>query len=105
MIDFLGIFFDKNIFPRLYNLTFRKHITVNKVIHFRWACMHFHRNMWGDLAIDCTEILTICDTTQLCDEPDKLIWLQHVQSRNPRAKKKKHARCCSQGSSLMKQAA
>ena len=61
-------------FPRLYSITFSKHITVAKVKEEGWGCIRFRRTLWGETATQFASIQTLVDAVHLNDEPDRVQW-------------------------------
>ena len=63
------------IFPRLYNLTFCKHVTVAKVFTLEFNCIRFRRCLHGETLDMWNKLLDMCGQVILSDKPDKVKWL------------------------------
>jgi hypothetical protein len=61
-------------FPRLYDLTFNRNITVDKVVSSLGRVLIFMRQLWGDLANEWLNLLAIIHSTVLSLGDDKVRW-------------------------------
>ena len=51
-------------FPRLYNLSHGKKLTVARVFSEGWGVLNFRRNLWGELAIMWYKLQDVCAEIQ-----------------------------------------
>jgi hypothetical protein len=61
-------------FPRLYNVTFTKFITVSRIEDEGWGVVRFRRTLHGETAEQWTNLKNLVYAFQLNDEPDRLNW-------------------------------
>jgi hypothetical protein len=59
-------------FPRLYDLSFNKGIKVDRVVRSFGSCLIFRRTLWGDLAKDWFDLLTIIHNVSLGEGDDRV---------------------------------
>ena len=64
----------KDIFPRLYNISHSKNITVSKVFSEGWNTLKFRRNLWGELAILWYRLQELCAHVRLMEVEDRCVW-------------------------------
>ena len=62
------------VFPRLYNLSHSKNVSVAKVMSEGWSVLNFRRNLWGDLAMMWTDLKELCRGVSLTNAEDKCRW-------------------------------
>jgi hypothetical protein len=62
-------------FPRLYDITFNRNITVDKVVSSLGWVLIFRRQFWGVFANDWVNLLEIIHSTVLSPRDDKLRWI------------------------------
>jgi hypothetical protein len=63
----------REIFPRLYFLTFTVNVSVKFVISGGWGVIHFRRNIFGVTARMCGELKEICEDVTLNNKQDKCV--------------------------------
>jgi hypothetical protein len=61
-------------FNRLYDLSFNKDITVDKVVRSFGSCLVFRRTLWGELAWEWFNLLGIIHNVVLREGSDKVTW-------------------------------
>lgn len=61
-------------YPRLFNLTFSKNITVAKVFVEGFGCIRFRRLLWGETLSMWVQLQQRCSIVQLTNHQDKLLW-------------------------------
>ena len=65
----------RDIFSRLYALTFSNNISVAMVFGEGWGCMRFRRTLWGVRADLWKQIQNVCVDVRLTTEEDSLVWM------------------------------
>ena len=63
------------VFPRLYNLTFCRHVTVAKVFSQDFDCIRFRRCLYGETLEIWNKLHDMCSQVTLSEEPDRVKWL------------------------------
>jgi hypothetical protein len=61
-------------FPRLYNLAFRKMLTIHDVKPDGWGVTRFRRLMYGETRAQWEELKRLVDEVQLNDQEDAVRW-------------------------------
>ena len=61
-------------FPRLYNVTFSRFITVADLKREGWGYIRFRRTLFGETAAQLTQMQALVDVVQLNDELDRVKW-------------------------------
>lgn len=68
------------IFPRIYNITFTKQVTIKFVKESSWECFTFKRSLHGDYLEQWDDLKKLVDEVKLNDSKDRLKW--PLNSRN-----------------------
>ena len=61
-------------FPRLFNLTFTRNVTVQKAKEEGWELFRFRRTLLGDSLAQWENLKSIVDGIQLNDQHDRVRW-------------------------------
>ena len=69
------------IFPRLYNITFPKLVTIKTVKEAGWDRFTFKRTLHGEHLVQREELKKLIDEVELVDEKDKVLWLLNNKNK------------------------